>query len=540
MSTLSRLASFSSFSTKGKKDSSSLPEVRLVLLGKTGSGKSSTGNSILCRKAFDPRVSSSSATHRCRRACGDFRGRHLTLLDTPGLLDTQQPPAEVQQELKRSVALLFPGPHVFLLVVPVGRFTKADKEAVCQIRETLGPDVLDFSVVVFTHGDTLEEGAAAKDCLIDGSLDLAELVAKCGGRYCVFNNRTAKNKEQVSELLTLVDGVLEANEGKCFSNAMLRRAEEETERGKEEAAKTLREEEERKKQEQEKVVRQWYQGQLKRVELKSVKEMEEMRRSQMLARERTETLIREKEEALRVTREENAKKEKEWKIQEVMQMMAIRMEEEKKREALRGKLDHLAQTLEEQTEREQKMKRDMEEMIQKEKAENEKRERDREQEQLQKEQAIRQREELKRAALQKEQDRLTQALEEQKRKEEKREKQIATQINMEREQSQMERQREIENVKAEKRRNNALQRQLWLITAKLEEHKAGRNGNAKKGGLNNHSDKSCPEMDSKAIIEKPKEDRCSLVRPVSGYVHEMGLVAINAGLEHVGSQCNIQ
>ncbi|KAJ3614439.1 hypothetical protein NHX12_018012 [Muraenolepis orangiensis] len=529
MSSLSRLASLSSFSNKGKRNS--LPEVRLVLLGKTGSGKSSTGNSILCCKAFEPRVSSSSTTHRCRRATGDFRGRHLTLLDTPGLLDTLCSPLEVQQELKRSIALLFPGPHVFLLVVPIGRFTTAEKEALRQIQETFGPRVLEFSVVVFTHGDSLEDSVAVRDCLIDGSQDLAELVAKCGGRYCVFNNRTAKNKDQVSELLTLVDRVLKAHEGRCFTYTLLREAEEEMEKAKEETATTLREEEERKKQEQEKVVRQWYLGQLKQVELKSVKEMEEMRRIQRLDMERTETCFRQNEEALRVTREENRKKEMEWKIQEASQMMAIRMEEEKKRETLRRKLDNLVKTLKEHTEREQNVKQVMEEMIQKEKAENERREGERQQQQLQKEMAIRRREEGKRETLQKEQDRLTQVLAEQRIKGEEREKQIAKLINTEREESQ----RLTEHLKAEKRQN----KQLRLITMKLEEHNA-----ALSAKTNNHSDnKSCPKKDGKAIKEKPKEDHNSLnplVRPVSGYVHEMGLVALNAGLEHIGSPCCIQ
>ncbi|KAG7263864.1 hypothetical protein CRUP_001196 [Coryphaenoides rupestris] len=269
--------------------------------GKTGSGKSSTGNSILCSKAFQPQISKLLRHSALPQGLRDFLGRHLTVLDPPGACWT---PSSGPWRCSRSSeerALMFPGPHVFLLVVPVGRFTKAEQESVRSESRRQG-------------------GAAGVDCLISGSRDLAELVAKCRGRYCVFNNRAVKNKEQVSELLALVDGVLEANEGGCFTSVMLREAEEKLERAREEAARALREEEQRRKQEQEKVSREWYQGQLKQVELKSVKEMEEMRRSQRSDRARTETVVREKEDALRLAREENAKKEKEWKIQEVMQM----------------------------------------------------------------------------------------------------------------------------------------------------------------------------------------------------------------------------
>ncbi|KAI3353216.1 hypothetical protein L3Q82_019764, partial [Scortum barcoo] len=536
MSSISK--QLSAITCAGRKPSLPPTEIRLVLLGKTGSGKSSTANSIMGRKVFDSKVSSSSVTQRCRRACGEFRGRHLTLLDTPGLLDTHQTPQEAQRELRRSVSLLYPGPHAFLLVIQIGRFTQEEKEALRQIKQAMGSHALNFSVVVFTHGDLLEEGTSVKHHLIDRCGDLAELVAGCGDRYCVFNNKSSKNKEQVSELLALVDKVMQANGGCCYMSKMLQIAEEDLAQELQEEGRLQKEKEELLKKKHEAAIREAFERELEMCREKSKREIEELIKKQQLEKEMEEELARDREEAFRRKMEECDKKEKERKIQEMVRLMEIRKEEEERREALQQQLDRVALTLEEKAEQEEKMRKAMEEEVRKDRAEYEKKEKQREVQQLQREQAIRQREEMKREALQRELENLTQSLEEQCLKEAEAKRQMEGLLRREREENQRERDIQMENQRTEKRRTEALRQELRLLRIRVEQQKTNEEKLKRQledslrrerepCGMETYAlkkcDKKCSELRDETIKKKKSAEKQSTVATVAGYAQEMGL-----------------
>ncbi|ROL48869.1 GTPase IMAP family member 4 [Anabarilius grahami] len=184
-------------------------DLRIVLLGVSGAGKSSMGNAILGREAFKESRTRESEIQKER-----VEDRNISIINTPGFFNAQLTDEELQKQMMKSQDLSDPGPHVFLLIINLKNFEEDERNIVNEIEEIFGAQALKFTMVLFIGRERMSNQEWNDFTL---SEKFQGLVSTFREQYHEINSKDEIDQTHIKKLLKKIDEFIEQNDGQHFN-----------------------------------------------------------------------------------------------------------------------------------------------------------------------------------------------------------------------------------------------------------------------------------------------------------------------------------
>ncbi|XP_042571596.1 GTPase IMAP family member 8-like [Cyprinus carpio] len=169
-----------------------LSDLRIVLLGKNVSENSRVGNFILGRAAFYSEASPGVV----ERVGGRLKDRHVTIINSPQLLQTNISDHQITHTVRECVYLSDPGPHVIVLLLKHDQCSTEDQECVEKVLHSFSEQVFQHTMVITTQEPT------------ETNEILQKILQKCFNRLF-----SLQRSSSLDDLLQTFEDIVRMNEG---------------------------------------------------------------------------------------------------------------------------------------------------------------------------------------------------------------------------------------------------------------------------------------------------------------------------------------
>ncbi|KAJ8019398.1 GTPase IMAP family member 7 [Holothuria leucospilota] len=203
-------------------------DLTIVILGKTGVGKSATANSILGEMVFVEDLHTEPVTLKPQRETRKINGREISVIDTPGLEDTSFNLCKINKEVEEIMKLSSPGIDAFIYVLSIAapRLTEEDLKTVLNLEREFGANMEKYWILVYSHAELLEKKMDLNQFLHErknAGDKTSSFFKRFNTKVVAVNNsspiRTEKERNQTS-IIALIDYQKTQNNNICFATKL--------------------------------------------------------------------------------------------------------------------------------------------------------------------------------------------------------------------------------------------------------------------------------------------------------------------------------
>lgn len=196
-------------------------ELRIVVIGSSGSSQFLLTNSILGKEEFCRDVCSIAGS---RKNLGDLAGRRVAVVNAPNLYEKDLSKAKMKEELRRAKCLSAPGPHAFLLAFDLDKISPNDIKTPKLMMKRYGERSLNHAMILLAYDGDLD-GTALDDRVMRTDWHLRELLELCGCRYHIFR-KNWQDRSLARELVRKIERMVAAQGGQYYTSHSYQRAED--------------------------------------------------------------------------------------------------------------------------------------------------------------------------------------------------------------------------------------------------------------------------------------------------------------------------